>query len=178
MADSAPAHIRFCVRCGAEMEVRDLAGLPRKACQRCDHVHFTDPKVGVGVVVLRENRLLLVRRAMEPERGKWALPGGFLDAGEDPRAKAAQEAWEEAGVEVEVTEVVDVFGGTTGGADLFVLYAARWVSGEPRAGDDADGAAFFDADALPELAFESTRESVRRWSHGDRVSRVVEEENS
>lgn len=166
MAVTAPDDVRFCPRCGAGLVTREVSGQQRRACPACGHVHFTDPKVGVGVMVVRHDGLLLVRRVMDPERGRWALPGGFLDAGEDPRAKAAEEAREEAGVVVAVTGVLDVFGPADGGATLFVLYRADWVSGEPVAGDDADAAGFFGPDRLPDLAFASTRAAVRHWLAG------------
>jgi ADP-ribose pyrophosphatase YjhB (NUDIX family) len=139
-------------------------GVARRTCTGCGHVHYADPKVAVGVAVFRDDRLLLVRRVMNPGRGRWALPGGFVDAGEDPRAAAAREAAEEAGVAVAVGEVVDVFANPpSDGGVLFILYAAEWTSGEPTPGDDTDGAAFFAPDDLPPLAFASTAAVVARW---------------
>jgi len=102
---------------------------------------------------------------MNPGRGQWALPGGYLDVGEDPRAAAAREAAEEASVEVRVTNVMDVFANPPedGGA-VFVLYAATWIAGEPMPGDDADAADFFTRDGLPPLAFRSTQDVIARWA--------------
>ncbi len=139
---------------------------PRRVCPACGYVHFTDPKVGVGVLVVEGDRVLLVRRGVEPERGKWSLPAGFLDQGEDPRQTAAREALEEAGLTVAVEELLDVFHNPPGrgGASIFILYRARRVAGEPAPGDDADDARFFALDALPELAFASTRAAIARLS--------------
>jgi 8-oxo-dGTP diphosphatase len=164
MVASAPDTIQFCVLCAAPMSTRDVHGTPRRVCDGCGHVHYTDPKVAVGVAVFRAGRLLLVRRVMAPGRGKWSLPGGYLDAGEDPRGAAAREALEEAGVHVTVGPVVDVFANPPddGGA-VFVLFSATWLRGEPVAGDDADDAAFFGRDELPPLAFASTEAVVARW---------------
>lgn len=127
-------------------------------------VHHTDPKVAVGVAVFDDDKLLLIRRTMEPGRGKWSLPGGYLDLGEQPRAAAAREALEEAGIVVTVGAVVDVFANpiAEGGA-VFVLFEATRVSGSPTPGDDADGAAFFGRHEVPPLAFASTEAVVRRW---------------
>src|SRR5881397_2951259 len=91
------------------MTTADVHGVARRVCTGCRAVHYADPKVAVGVAVFRDDRLLLVRRVMEPGRGRWALPGGYLDAGEDPRAAAAREAEEEAGVAVTIGDVLDVF---------------------------------------------------------------------
>ena len=114
--------------------------------------------------MFRDDRLLLVRRTMEPGRGRWALPGGYLDIGEDPRLAAMREAAEEACVDVRVGPVIDVFANPPdeGGA-VFVLYAATWVAGEPAPGDDADAAAFFSRGDLPALAFRSTAHVVEHW---------------
>lgn len=146
------------------MSTKVVRSSPRRVCDGCGRVHYTDPKLAVGVMVFRDGKLLLVRRVMEPSRGRWSLPGGYLDAGEDPRTGAAREALEEAGVVVSVGEVTDVFANppADGGA-VFVLFAAAYVSGEPEPGDDADAAAFFGRDELPPLAFASTETVVRRW---------------
>ena len=162
-ADSAPAHVRFCLLCGASLATRKIAGKPRRACTACDFVYFVEPKVGVGVMVVEEGRILLVRRAMEPEKGRWSLPAGYLDYGESPVETAVREAREETSLEVRVTGLVDVFHNPPGaGASVFLLYRAERESGEPAPGDDADGAAFFGRDELPPLAFASTFAAVER----------------
>jgi 8-oxo-dGTP diphosphatase len=147
------------------MATRDVRGVSRRVCERCAHIHYAEPKIAVGVAVFRDDCLLLVRRTMEPGRGRWALPGGYLDIGEDPRIAAAREAEEEAGVQVSVGAVIDVFANPAdeGGA-VFVLYAATWCSGEPVAGDDADAAQFFPREELPEIAFASTAHAIEHWS--------------
>lgn len=163
---TAPETVRFCLECGGAMRTAVVHGVARRVCADCRRIHYVDPKVAVGVAVFRDDRLLLVRRVMEPGRGRWALPGGFVDAGHDPREAAAREALEEAGVTVEVGEIVEVFlNSSEDGGALFLLYAATWIGGEPTAGDDADDAGFFSRDALPPLAFASTEVAVSRWPH-------------
>jgi 8-oxo-dGTP diphosphatase len=146
------------------MATSDVRGVARRTCSACGRIHYVDPKVGVGVAVFRDDALLLVRRVMEPGRGRWALPGGYVDAGEDPRAAAARETLEEAAVQVSVGDVIEVFANPPedGGA-IFILYAALWVSGEPACGDDTDAAAFFRRTEMPPLAFASTLAAVTRW---------------
>jgi 8-oxo-dGTP diphosphatase len=156
----------FCTACAAPLE---HAGR-HPVCTGCGRTHHRDPKVGVGVVVVQEDRLLLVRRGVRPGKGLWALPAGYVDAGEDPRAAAAREAQEETGLLVEVGRVLDVYPSTrTGGshgASFFLAFEAQVVAGVLAAADDALDAGFFAADALPELAFESTRDAVRRVLSG------------
>lgn len=162
MADSAPIWFAYCPRCAAPMHTVPVMDKPRRVCSACGYVHFTDPKVGVGVAIVESNRLLLVRRAMNPERGKWSLPAGYLDHGEDPRAAAEREAREETGLIVEVGELLDMIFNPPdgGGASIFILYRARCIGGMLQAGDDADAADYFALNQLPELAFASTRAAV------------------
>lgn len=139
---------------------------PRRTCRACGFVHFTDPKVGVGVLVVQEGSVLLVRRMMNPERGKWSLPAGFLDHGEDPKETAVREVWEETHLHVTIDALIDVYFNPPtdeGGASVFILYQGHVNGGQLQAGDDADAAAFFAGGALPELAFRSTWEAVARW---------------
>ena len=156
----------FCTACAAPLHT---AGR-HPVCTGCGRTHFRDPKVGVGVVVLDAGgRLLLVRRGVGPGRGLWALPAGFVDADEDPRAAAAREAHEETGLQVEVGAVVDVYPTPgPGGASFFLAFEARVVGGAMAAGDDATDAGFFALDDLPELAFESTLDAVRRQADAQR----------
>ena len=155
--------VRFCPACGGAVPGGDG---PQPVCPACGRVHYRDPKVGVGVVVHdADGRLLLVRRAVPPAKGLWALPAGFVDAGEDPRVAAAREAREETGLEVEVGSVVDVYPtglGRRGGASFFLAFRATVRGGSLRAGDDASDVGFFPPGDLPELAFESTRDAAAR----------------
>ncbi|MDP9398716.1 MAG: NUDIX hydrolase [Actinomycetota bacterium] len=153
---------RFCSACGAPLAATDR----HPVCTGCGRTHHRDPKVGVGVVVVQDGRLLLVRRGVQPGKGLWALPAGYVDAGEDPREAAARETLEETGLQVQVGAVVDVYASAvTGGhrgASFFLAFEAQVVGGNLAPADDALDAGFFGPDALPELAFESTRDAVRR----------------
>ncbi len=159
---SAPEDVRWCHRCRAPMTTREIGGKPRRVCTECRHVHFVEPKVGVGVCVVEAGRVLLVKRGFAPEKGKWSLPAGYLDHGEDPQAHAIEEVREETGLEVRITSLMGVFHNppSQGGATVFILYRGERTGGALQAGDDATQAAFFARDALPELAFASTRHAV------------------
>jgi len=140
---------------------------PRRTCPSCHYIYFTDPKVGVGILVISQEKVLLVKRGMHPELGKWSLPAGFLDYGEDPRKTAVREVFEETNLEVKITGLLDVYHNpeaqSQGGASIFILYQAELFRGEIQAGDDAEEAAFFDFSTLPELAFSSTKGAILKW---------------
>ena len=161
-SNSAPAEIKFCSHCGAEMDSRIVGDKLRRACPQCKFVHFTDPKVGVGVFVQQDGNVLLIQRAVRPQIGKWSVPAGYLDRGEDPKVTAVREVYEETHLHVEIERLIDVFHNpdSGGGASIFILYQAKLLGGQLQADDDARDARFFSPDALPELAFAHTRQTI------------------
>lgn len=110
-------------------------------------------------MIQEDGRVLLVRRAVDPLRGSWTLPAGFIDAGEDPVNAVRRECLEETGLKVQITGLCDVLFGQEHprGAHILLVYHARVEEGFLNAGDDVDGAAFFSLDNLPDLAFTTTR---------------------
>ena len=117
------------------------------------------PVPAVGVVCLKDDAVLLIRRGRPPKLGEWSLPGGRLEWGETVADAALRELREETGVEAQLCGLIDVVDGlfsAEGEGDVdrhYVLidFAARWVSGEPRAGDDAVEAAFHPLTAINDL---------------------------
>lgn len=123
------------------------------------------PVPAVGVVCLRGGEVLLIRRGRPPREGEWSLPGGRIEWGESVREAALRELREETGVEAEITGLLDVVDGVFDGPDprhyVLIDFAARWVSGEPVAGDDATEARFHPLDRIEELiAWDETRRVI------------------
>ena len=149
----------YCPRCGAKLRIEDRFGRLHPVCPQCRWVYFADPKVAVAVRVERDDKILLVRRNNEPYRGFWTMPAGFVDAGEDPSAAAVRECLEETGFHIRIVKLLDVIAGQEHprGADILIAYQGEIVSGEPAPGDDADELGFFTRQALPPLAFVSTK---------------------
>lgn len=113
------------------------------------------PLVGVGVIVLRWEEVLLIRRARDPGRGTWALPGGAQRLGETVEQAARRELREETGLEVgdlHLAGYVDAIHPDSQGRPRFhytiLDLAASWRGGEPTPGDDASEAAFVQRDLL------------------------------
>jgi ADP-ribose pyrophosphatase YjhB (NUDIX family) len=106
--------------------------------------------------------VLLVKRSVAPEKGRWALAAGFVELGEPPEAAAIREMKEETGLDIVIERMLGL---SFNAADkvIVILYQGRAVGGVLAAGDDADEARWFSRDELPELAFESTRSTVRAW---------------
>ena len=130
-------------------------------------VSWTNPVPAVGVVCLRGDSVLLIRRGTPPRQGEWSLPGGRIEPGERAMDAALRELREETGVEAEITGLIDVVDGVfpeAGRHYVLIDYAARWLSGEPVAGDDAAKARFV---ALDEV------ESLIDWSETRRIIRMA-----
>lgn len=107
---------------------------------------WSSPVPAVGVVCLRGDDVLLIRRGTPPRRGEWSLPGGRIEPGERSIDAALRELREESGVEADILGLVDVVDGLfpdMGRHYVLIDYVAVWTDGEPLAGDDADEAAFF-----------------------------------
>ena len=154
--------VRFCIRCGAEVSLREKFGASRPVCPSCGWIYFADPKVAAVGLIDQGSRVLLVRRINEPQKGLWSLPAGFVDAGEDPARAAERECLEETGLIVHAVKLVDVIAGREHerGADIVIVYQMEILGGTLQAGDDADAAAFFDRSGLPPMAFPSTHKVV------------------
>jgi ADP-ribose pyrophosphatase YjhB (NUDIX family) len=150
---------KFCPRCATQLNLEERFGKMRPICPQCGWIHFVDPKVAAGVLVIQDDRVLLVRRVNEPKRGLWTLPAGFVNGGEDPAEAAERECLEETGLSVRVTRVYDIVSGREHprGADFVIVYEAEVVGGEMQAGDDADAVEWFGRNELPQLAFSATR---------------------
>jgi 8-oxo-dGTP diphosphatase len=157
--------LAYCTACGGRLEGREAYGRLRPVCTECGRVHFQDPKVAAAAFVIRESKLLLVRRVNTPELGKWSLPAGFVDGDEDPKRAAEREVLEETGLDIEVTRLLDVIHQPIEGegASIVIVYAGQLKGGKLTARDDVDASGFFGPDELPPLAFQSTQRMVERW---------------
>lgn len=124
------------------------------------------PVPAVGVICLRDDEVLLIRRGRPPRQGEWSLPGGRIEPGERAVDAALRELREETGVEAEVLGLVDVIDGVfpeAGCHYVLIDYAARWVSGEPVAGDDAMEARFVPLRLVDDLVdWSETRRIIAR----------------
>jgi 8-oxo-dGTP diphosphatase len=158
-------HAHYCPQCGAPLAWQERFGRPRPVCTGCGRTLFFDPKVAVATLIVQNERVLLVQRANDPRKGWWALPAGFVEWDEDPKAAAARECLEETGLVVEVVQLIDVFHTPDdgGAADIVIAYRGRVISGTLTAADDAEAAAWFTRETLPPVAFLPTETVLARW---------------
>lgn len=151
------ADSRHCLRCGGPTEPRSIEGRPRRRCDACGWVHWQNPASAAAGLVLHGRRVLLVRRAVEPCYGLWALPAGYQEIDEAAQEAVAREVLEESGIEVQVDALHDLLwiAGGHRPANLAVFRCTP-LSFEVRPGPDVLEAAWFDLSELPpDLAFDN-----------------------
>jgi mutator protein MutT len=157
----------FCPLCGADLELRSLkpADPDRLVCTSCGFIFYQDPKVAVGTIIRNErDEIVLVRRAIQPGYGKWVFPGGFVDRGETVLAAALREAREEAGIDIRIDRLLNVYS-YPGRAPVIIVYIATMTGGALACDDECLDVGFFSAEVIPwdELAFQSTSEALREF---------------
>ena len=151
--------MNFCPRCGTPLVSQMEGGRERPACPApdCRYFHFGDYSIGCGGVVIRDGKGLLIQRGINPNRGAWQLPGGYVEADEDIVEAVQREVLEEAGVEAKVQDIVGFrhsIAGSIGGpsANIYVVFRLTPISGEPRFdGDETIGAGYFSLDEIAEM---------------------------
>ncbi len=165
---------RYCPACGGALEARLLkAGEPhRLVCTKCGSILYLDPKVAVGTIITADvatgdNRIVLVRRAIEPGYGLWVFPGGYVDRGEEITAAARREAREEAGLEIRLDGLVNIYS-YPGRPLIIIVYSATWIGGELCTDEESLEARLFSPEEIPwtELAFRSTHDALRDYLGG------------
>ena len=154
----------FCSCCGARIEVRIPPGdhLPRRVCPACGVVHYENPRIVVGCVPELEGRILLCLRAIEPRRGYWTVPAGFMENGETLEAGAARECYEEALAQVQIGSLLAVVN-IPEAHQVHVFFRARLTSSAFGVGEESLDARLVDPADVPwdALAFPSTRFALR-----------------
>jgi 8-oxo-dGTP pyrophosphatase MutT (NUDIX family) len=128
----------------------------RSVCAECGHVAYENPKVVVGSVVAAEGRVLMCRRAIEPRKGFWTLPAGYLELGETLQEGAMREAMEEAEAAIAIDGI------------LQVIFRARFANAGPPVfapGPESEDVRLFSWDDIPwnDIAFPSVRWALRAW---------------
>lgn len=163
---------RFCPICGEPLEERVLkvSEPKRLVCTNttCGFVFYLDPKIAVGTVIrMPDDRIVLVRRAIEPGYGKWVFPGGYVDRGEEITLAAIREAREESGLEVRLGHLINIYS-YAGRTPIIVVYAAIYVAGDLMVDDEGLEARAFEPAEIPwdDLAFRSTNDALRDYLAG------------
>ncbi len=159
----------FCPYCGSLLVEKLLPSedRPRLVCESCGHIAYVNPKLIVSVIPERRERLLLMRRAIEPRYGAWTFPGGFLEMDESVEECAIREAQEETGVTVRLDGLVGIYSrpAPQGPGIVSIVFRGQATRGRPQPGREALEVRWFRPEDIPwqELAYDTTRWALRDW---------------
>jgi ADP-ribose pyrophosphatase YjhB (NUDIX family) len=155
----------FCPACGEPVTPRQLEEdhRPRLVCPR-GHVTWRNPRIVVGTLPVRDGRVHLARRDIEPARGRWSYPGGFLELCESAAEGARRETEEETRLRVQVGRLLGAYSRPHAGV-VTLVYEADVVGGEVAPGAETSEVAAFTPDEIPwdELAFSTAESALRDW---------------
>jgi 8-oxo-dGTP diphosphatase len=153
--------VRFCPRCAQEATIK----FPRSiTCPNCGYGAFYNPKpVACAITANPQDEIILMRRGFQPNRGRWSMPGGFVDLGESVEDAAIRETQEEIGVDITISDLVGVYSRSTDRI-VVVVYAAR-TEGTPTRTEEALEVHAFRPTTIPwdELAFWSDDRALRDY---------------
>ncbi|HEX2172842.1 MAG TPA: NUDIX hydrolase [Dehalococcoidia bacterium] len=157
---------RFCPRCGGDLESRFLEAEnhDRLICSGCAYIFYQNPKIVVGTLPIRDGRVLLLRRGIEPRLGAWTFPAGFLELGETVEEAACRETFEECQVRIRLDALLNVYSRPQIGI-VNIVYLASILDGTPCVNPEALEFGEFAPDEIPwdELAFTSTTHALEDW---------------
>jgi len=158
--------MNFCSNCGSRVALRVPTGdhFPRFVCDSCGTIHYQNPRIVVGCVPEHEGRILLARRAIEPRRGFWTVPAGFLENGETLQHGAARESHEEALADVEIGSLLSLVT-LLSAHQLHVFFRATLRTPTFGAGPESLEVKLVTPEEIPweDIAFQSTTFSLQRY---------------
>jgi 8-oxo-dGTP diphosphatase len=148
--------MKYCPDCGSEIQEKEVEDRERDYCPECDRIHWKNPKAASATAVIKDSQILLVKRGVQPDKGKWSLPAGFIELDDSFREGAARELEEETGLRIspEKLEVLDTLKITQKSDEHVVVAAfkaeASETSGEISAGEDAADARYWTREEIEE----------------------------
>lgn len=163
---------RFCPVCAGELGSLVIKpGEPaRLVCSSCSFVFYQDPKLAACSVVEVEGKVVLLQRGIEPQKGMWVLPGGFVDRGEVVEAAAMRETEEECGIKTRIGDLLGVYS-YPDRVVVVVAFLAQYVSGSLGARDESMDMKLVPPDRIPwgDLAFPSTVDALKDYVRKKKV---------
>jgi ADP-ribose pyrophosphatase YjhB (NUDIX family) len=157
--------MRYCPNCRCKLKEREIGGKVKLACPRCPYVFWNNPLVvSIGVVPSPDGKgMLLIKRAIPPKIGMYALAGGFLEPREDPEQGVVREVWEESGLRVRVVRLLWMVG-LPSANEILVFYECAVVGGELRKSEETSEVTYFPFDQLPkDIAFPTHEQAIQMY---------------
>ena len=159
--------MKFCSECGSprlEWRVPEGDTVPRDVCNACGTIHYRNPKLVVGCLATLDDQVLLCRRAIDPRKGLWTLPAGFMENGESLAAGAVRETLEEANARVDVGELYTVIS-LPQISQVYVMFRSRLLDRDFGPGPESLEVRLFREDQIPweQIAFRTIARTLRRF---------------
>ncbi len=154
----------YCPICGEKLQINSIEGKRRKNCHSCGFIDYKNPLPCVSIIGIKENKIALIKRGIEPSKGSWAPPSGFMEFGERPEETALRELYEETSLKGEVTELLGVHSHNVEiyGSLLIIIFLVRITEGNIKAGDDALDAKLFKPEEIPEMKHDFCNAAIEK----------------
>lgn len=160
--------MNFCSNCGATVEFKIPEGdnLPRFVCDRCGVIHYQNPKIVTGCIPEWENKILLCKRAIQPRRGLWTLPAGFMENQETTAEAAVRETLEETNATVEAVGLYALFN-IPHISQVYIIFRAKMLNDVYGPSDESLEVELFEESQIPwdNIAFPVIKETLARYFH-------------
>jgi 8-oxo-dGTP diphosphatase len=157
---------QYCPVCGARLNTLRLKGNEpaRLVCELCGFVYYLDPKVVACSILELNGKVVLLKRDIEPQKGKWVIPGGYVDRGESVKSAAVRETEEECGLKIGIKDLLGVYS-YPGKIPVVIVYVARYLAGDLSPKDETLETGLFSEDRIPwqDLAFQSTVDALKDY---------------
>jgi len=157
---------KYCPYDGEPLKVRKVDSKRLRVCPECGFTDYQNPKACVAILITSGRKVLLGRRKYKPAKGKWDIPGGFVDRGESVEKAVKREAYEETKLRVQIKKylgsIPDVYGGRKKRPTVNLCFHVKVLRGKPKAGSDVDLLEWFSLDRLPkEMAFAHQKRALK-----------------
>jgi len=156
-------NLNYCPECGKPLEVKKENNREQLFCPECAKFVYQNPvPVVAGLIQNQKKEILLIKRGIEPCKGSWALPSGFMELGETPQECVIREMKEETNLDCKISRLLGVYQqkGWRYKSIIVIAYILEPIGGKPVAGDDAVDLRYVHFRKLPEIPFKSHREII------------------
>ncbi len=156
----------YCSQCGAALELRipEMDDRLRHCCNACGAIHYENPKIVVGVLPVFDEKILLCKRAIEPQKGLWTVPSGFMENGESLEDGALREAYEEAGIRPQLTRLHTIYS-LPHINQVYFLFLGKMLDDQSKKGIETEALEWVTLTDIPwsDLAFSSVKFALKAY---------------
>ena len=159
--------MKFCSLCGSnsiDFKIPDGDNRPRHVCNNCQQIFYENPRVICGALPIWQDKILLCRRAIDPRRGFWTLPAGFMENGETTAQAAMRETLEEAQATLKIEDLYTIFN-LPHISQVYFFYRGLVIDGKHNAGQESLETALVNPENIPwdDLAFPTIEQTLKLY---------------